>query len=243
MARPASDGHDSARSPLTLARQAASWPQFFRLAGLFAAALLGAVLLSALLTDVGRSDAAEPPAPDASGVPTAAPATEPQDKTADVAPDLARLLSPGVERDQSFERELIFLLASGLPAHAERDCRARLQEHPDHPLLWILLGESLERQAQWQKAFAGYGQALVLDPNLASAHSRRGRLFCRFRQYAEARHECQTALSLDPEDPLAHAYLGIACAWLGERTTARRHALRAEAAGLDMSDVWRKLAE
>jgi tetratricopeptide (TPR) repeat protein len=241
MARPASHSHDSARSPHTLARQAATWPQFFRLAGLFAALLLAALVLSALLAGAGRSDGAEP---------TAAPATDEPASAADAreavtasAPDLARLLPLGPERDQSVERELILMLANDLPAQAESACRERLQAHPDHPLLWLILGESLERQARWKEAFAGYGQALSLDPNLAPAHSRRGRLFCRFRQYEEARQECATALGLDPDDPLAHAYLGIACAYLGQREAAREHALRAEAAGLNMNDVWRKLAE
>ena len=67
---------------------------------------------------------------------------------------------------------------------------------------------------------------------------RRGRLFCRFGQFEAAATECRLALALDPADPLAHAYVGIACSRLGLLDEARVHSQLAEQAGLQMDAVW-----
>jgi Flp pilus assembly protein TadD len=135
------------------------------------------------------------------------------------------------------------LIGAKKPETAERACREFITRHPESRELLLYLGEALEQQDRLQEAFAIYGQVLNKNPDSAPAHSRRGRLYCRFRQFEAAAMECRAALALDPADALAHAYLGIACAWLGQREEARTHALQAEAAGMHMNSVWEKLRE
>ncbi len=67
------------------------------------------------------------------------------------------------------------------------------------------------------------------------------RLFCRFGQYDAGRIACGRALELDENNLLAHAYMGIACSNLGEGENARKHAQIAEAGGMNMSAVWKKI--
>lgn len=135
----------------------------------------------------------------------------------------------------------ISLLEAGAVKEAERQCRLVLNEDVNRKELWIVLGESLEQQERLREAFNCYGKALAIDADLAGAHSRRGRLFCRFGQFEAAAAECRTALKLDPDDPLAHAYLSIACSRLGQKDAAAHHAHRAEEGGMQMKSVLSEL--
>ncbi len=135
------------------------------------------------------------------------------------------------------------LLLSGQPAEAERSCREFLAGGHGHAELMVLLGESLEKQERFTEAFACYGQALIWDDRCAPAHSRRGRLYCRYGQYEAAALECRAALAIDPDSALASAYLAIASAHLEQDRTALVHGTRAQDAGLNMKPVWFKLVE
>ncbi len=48
-------------------------------------------------------------------------------------------------------------------------------------------------------------------------------------------------LTLDPDNAFAHAYLGIACSYLGDKDRAIFYSEKAEAAGLNMLAVWKKI--
>mgnify|MGYP001019769076 FL=1 len=108
-------------------------------------------------------------------------------------------------------------------------------------LLWLSLGQVFEKQDKLREAFTTYGQVLSLDPDQAEAYARQGRLFCRFGQYDAGRTACGKALEIDPQNMLAHAYMGIACSNLGDGETARKHAQIAESGGMNMTAVWKKL--
>jgi tetratricopeptide (TPR) repeat protein len=131
------------------------------------------------------------------------------------------------------------LIALGKPGEAEACCQKWLNAGADYADLHVALGEALEAQQKWQPAFAAYGRAVELRPDCGPAHSRRGRLFCRFQQYEAAVQECRTALEVDPDDAVAHAFLGVAYAHLGNKEEAEIHALRAEVLGMQMNPVWK----
>lgn len=133
------------------------------------------------------------------------------------------------------------LLEAGQVPLAEDQCLEFLASYGDDPNLWLGLGQVFEKQGKHQEAFTTYGQALVLDPNLSAAYARRGRLFCEFSQFDAAAESCRKALELNQDDALAHAYLGIACSYLGDTDEARKHAQMAETAGLNMTAVWKKI--
>lgn len=129
------------------------------------------------------------------------------------------------------------LAASGQARDAEAEARRFLDASAD-AILFVALGEALEDQARLREAFAAYGQAIEADPALATAYSHRAGLFCRQKQYEAAEQSCLTALDLDPDDGLAHAYLGVACGQQQDYWRAYSHAVKAERAGIDMQPVW-----
>jgi tetratricopeptide (TPR) repeat protein len=133
------------------------------------------------------------------------------------------------------------LAASGEAAAAQKLCLEYLASWPESPQLLVALGETLEEQNKLREAFTCYGRAISFDDEMAAAYSRRGRLYCLFRQYDAAELACRQALDLDPYDPIAHAYLGIACAERGQILEANMHAAVAEDAGMQMDVVWAKL--
>lgn len=148
-------------------------------------------------------------------------------------------LGPG----QSLPRQRLLsgLLEAGLTAAAEDRCLEFIAESPDDPHLWLALGQVFEKQDKLREAFTTYGQVLGLDPGSAEAYARQGRLFCRFAQFSSAADACRKALQLDEDNLVAHAYLGIACSYLGDGEQARHHAQIAEAGGLNMAAVWKKI--
>jgi tetratricopeptide (TPR) repeat protein len=135
------------------------------------------------------------------------------------------------------------LIAAGLPADAEKQCRSFMANNGTSPELLLVLGEALEDQDKLQEAFICYGKALMENPQYAPAHSRRGRLFCRHHQFEAAAFECRAALAIDPDDKIAHAYLAFALANMDQDDDAMDHATQAQAAGMNMSLVWRVMVE
>ncbi len=126
---------------------------------------------------------------------------------------------------------------------AEDACLRFISEDAENPELWLALGQVFEKQDKLREAFTTYGQVLTLEPDQSEAYARQGRLFCRFGQYDAGRTACAKALELDEDNILAHAYMGIACSNLGDGENARLHAQIAEAGGLNMTAVWKKLRQ
>ncbi len=120
---------------------------------------------------------------------------------------------------------------------AERECREFLAERETARLV-LSLGAVLEQLEEVQAALAAYDRALVLEPNLADAHSRRAGLLCRLGQYDEAARAARRALAIDSEHAEAHGWLGLASVHRQDYLGAYGHAVKAEQAGLDMSAVW-----
>lgn len=133
------------------------------------------------------------------------------------------------------------LCDNGQVAEAEETCLQFIAEGAEHADLWLALGQVFEKQGKHREAFTTYGQALTLDPASSTAWARQGKLFCEFGQFDAAAQSCRRALELNPDDALAHGYLGIALSHLGDGEGARQHAQIAEAAGLNMTAVWRAL--
>ena len=135
------------------------------------------------------------------------------------------------------------LLESGKLPEAEQACLEFVSVDADNVDLWLSLGQIFEKQEKHRAAFTTYGQILVLDPKNSVAYARQGRLFCQFSQFDAAETACRKALEIDQDNALAHAYLGIACSYLGRTNEARQHAAIAEKAGLNMVAVWKKIGQ
>lgn len=151
----------------------------------------------------------------------------------------AARLAPGDAAPRT--RLVAGLLEAGTVAAAEEACLRFIADAPDDPDLWLSLGSVFEKQDKLREAFTTYGQVLSLAPESAEALARQGRLFCRFGQFSSAADACRRALTFDGGNLVAHAYLGIACSYLGEGEQARHHAQIAEAGGMNMTAVWKKL--
>ncbi len=135
------------------------------------------------------------------------------------------------------------LMDIGETIEAEDLCLQFIASDPDNPDLWLALGRSFEKREMNREAFTTYGQVLSIDPREAEAYARQGRLFCRFGQFESAEASCRKSLALDPNNLMAHAYLGIACSYLDNGKDARKHARIAEAGGMNMGAVWEKLGK
>jgi len=167
------------------------------------------------------------------------------------------VLSPGPETNVCYRRAQKLTPLDALPrvrlvnglmdigesTEAEDLCLRYISTDPDNPDLWLALGRSFEKQGKNREAFTTYGQVLSIDPQVAEAYARQGRLFCRFGQFEAAEYSCRQALALDQGNLVAHAYLGIACSYLDKGKDARKHARIAEAGGMNMSAVWEKLGK
>jgi tetratricopeptide (TPR) repeat protein len=135
------------------------------------------------------------------------------------------------------------MMANGMVSDAEDQCLKFLAENGTNTDLWLALGKVFEEQEKLREAFTTYGQVMTLDPLSDEASARQGRLFCRFGQFEAAKASCERALEINPDNLIAHAYLGIAASRLGDGETARRHAKIAEAGGLNMASVWEELGK
>ena len=133
------------------------------------------------------------------------------------------------------------LIEQNMVDEAEEECLKFISSSADNADLWLALGQVFEKQDKLREAFTTYGQVLTLNPNESEAYARQGRLFCRFGQYEAGKAACAKSLELDQNNMLAHAYMGIACSNLGEGENARKHAQIAEAGGMNMSAVWKKI--
>jgi|GEM_PF-1219112 len=133
------------------------------------------------------------------------------------------------------------MLEAGFVPEAEEKCLEFIMARGDAPELWLALGEVFEAQDKKRQAFTTYGQVLTIDSENAMAYARQGKLFCEFGQFDAGEMACRRALELEPRNALAHAYLGIACSYLGQEEEARKHAVIAERAGLNMGSVWSKI--
>ncbi len=122
---------------------------------------------------------------------------------------------------------------------AEDQCLQFISTNAQSPDLWLSLGQVFEKQDKRRQAFTTYGQVLTIDPKNSQAYARQGRLFCEFGQFQSAESACRRAVELEPGNALGHAYLGIACAKLGNNDDARIHAELAEDAGMNMVAVWK----
>ncbi len=133
------------------------------------------------------------------------------------------------------------LCENGQVDEAEETCLRFIADSADQADLWLALGGVYEKEGKHREAFTTYGQALTVDPGSSVAWARQGKLFCEFGQFDAGAQSCRRALELNPDEALAHAYLGIALSKLGDGDGAREHAQIAEAAGLNMTAVWKVL--
>lgn len=129
------------------------------------------------------------------------------------------------------------LAQAGLLRAAEQECRAFLAVD-ETTALCIALGEVLGQLERFQEAMAAFDRALQLDPRCADAHGQRAGLLCRLGHYEDAATAARAALAIDPDHAAAHGWLGLASAHCADYLSAYSHAVKAEQAGLDMSEVW-----
>src|SRR5579884_432855 len=131
----------------------------------------------------------------------------------------ALVLAPG---DPNLETELATALFT---AHKYDDAMPLLQkllaQRPDAPDLNFMLGESLWRMQQPEKAVAYLTTALRGDPNLLPAHAALGMVYALLGRNAEAVPHLEKALSLDDDGSL-HYSLARAYQAAGDAAKARK---------------------
>lgn len=66
------------------------------------------------------------------------------------------------------------------------------------------MGDLKESQNDFQEALRLYAQAVEIDPKMAKAHAKLGRLFYELKNYPEALSSCEKAIQLDPKIMIAY---------------------------------------
>ncbi len=125
------------------------------------------------------------------------------------------------------------LVAAERLDEAERDARALLARHPEHGVLWKVLGVVLLRQGR--DALAALEKAAELLPDDAEAQGNLGAALHDLGRWREARPRLQRALQLNPRLREAHRHLAAACVGLGDFEAAV--AVLRTALALDPADV------
>lgn len=100
---------------------------------------------------------------------------------------------------------------------------ARLKQRPDDPEGWRMLGWSYFSTQRFSESAAAYLKAIELRPNLAEFRSSRGEALVGAANgivTGEAARAFDEALALDPSDPKARFFKGLAKAQAGDKTSA-----------------------
>lgn len=124
---------------------------------------------------------------------------------------LAELVAADPRDAEGRFRLALVLADAGDLAGAEREARAALSLAPRGAFAF-LLGDLLEREARAGEAIAAFRQATQLDPRLAPAHARLGRLAQESGDLAAALASYRAALALDARD--ARTWNNLAAALL-----------------------------
>ncbi len=140
------------------------------------------------------------------------------------------------------ERLVRCLVAAGRLREAEQRCREFLAAE-ESARLYVALAATLDGQQQAQAALASLDRALAMEPRCADAHADRAGLLCRLGEYPEAVAASRAALAIDDDHAAAHRWLAVASAQREDYMGAYSHAVKAEQAGMDMSDVWSLLQQ
>jgi len=108
----------------------------------------------------------------------------------------------------------------------------KVQERPDDPRGWMLLGRTLRTLERFEEAANALGRAAALAPNdagLAAEHGEMLSFAADGRITPESRDAFATALRIDPREPRARYYLGLADAQDGNARGALERWLALEA--------------
>ena len=115
----------------------------------------------------------------------------------------------------------------------------RMKEQPDDVRGWRLLGRSLSSLERHSEAARAYGRAAALLPADADLRSLQGEALAaanRGTVTAEAEHLFAAALRIDPGEPRARFYLGLAALQKGDRDGALARWRALEAASPEDAD-------
>jgi len=131
--------------------------------------------------------------------------------------------TPGLPSQPLFARDTAELEAfSSAVAEAEALAQ-RLRGAPDDLAGWAELGDRYASLGLWQDARDAYGRAAGLaagNPGIASAYAEALVRVADGTVTAEARRAFEAVLEMDPADPRARFYLGLAAAQTGDYDTA-----------------------
>jgi len=135
------------------------------------------------------------------------------------------------------ERLVRTLLAAGKAPEAAHVCREFLAEQQS-TALQTALGDVMQAQGNLSAAGQMYRRALASDDRCAGAHCGNAEVLLKEGDFAGAAEAARAALTTAPDLARAHACLSRACAQGEDYLGAYGHAVKAEKAGLDMSEVW-----
>jgi lipoprotein NlpI len=99
-------------------------------------------------------------------------------------------------------------------------------------------GLCLRWQRHYDDAIAALEPVAKQYPRFRQVHQELGYIYMIQRRYAESKVQYETVLRIDPDDPIAHRWLGPVYAALGNSTAAAKEAVLAAQTGNDTSAGW-----
>ena len=105
---------------------------------------------------------------------------------------------------------------------AEMEYRILLEFKPEDTVTRSLLGMALLRQNKLSEAEKEFRQLLKTDPKSFDALDSLGLVLLKQKRFPEALQLLQTAITIRPDDIMAHLHLGVTLGYCGQIEPARR---------------------
>lgn len=134
------------------------------------------------------------------------------------------------------------LRAAGKPDEAIALCRSLLADHPGDANTWFVLGQLYQATNEPDRAIRCFDAARPGRDGDPAYHLARGATEIELRRFRQAAVSYETALSLDPCDPVAAFGLGVACIWTQEWGRAVQLFRLLTGVWNDNASVWLNLA-
>jgi tetratricopeptide (TPR) repeat protein len=99
-------------------------------------------------------------------------------------------------------------------------------------------GLCLRWQTHYDEAITSLEPVAKQYPRFRQVHQELGYLYMVQKRYAESKEQYETVLSIDPDDPVTHRWLGPVYAALGDAAAAAREAVLSAQTGNDTSAGW-----
>jgi tetratricopeptide (TPR) repeat protein len=142
---------------------------------------------------------------------------------------------PRVESPESLKKvQIVIRMERTTRESVVNEYEKLVQQNPDNPEYFHLLGFAQQLQEQLPQARRNYEKSRQLKPDNSGLQRDLGRLYGQAGEYAAARTAFDRSLALDPNEPLTYLYLGEMLEKAGDLRSAAGAYLNAQ----NLAPLW-----